>query len=101
MKVCNSLLSIKYGVVVYPIFLMLPLQMQSEDGVGLGKLSTSLVPLTLESGLDTLIPVLLTLQGVLFAPVFYRVLSAINSCIIGVLSACIVCITPVQTVISS
>ena len=50
MEACNSMVSLNFGVVVNPIFRMLPFQIQSEGGVGLVKLVTALVLLSLKSG---------------------------------------------------
>ena len=35
MQACNSLVSLKFGVLFYPIFPMLSFQLHTEDGVGL------------------------------------------------------------------
>ena len=61
MEVFNSLLSLKFGVIVCPIFTILPFRIQTEGEVGLVHIATSLVPLPLVSGVEPLTPVLLTL----------------------------------------
>ena len=66
----------------------------------MGKLATSLVPLSQGYGVEPSTPVLITLQGVLFPPVLYGVVTMMNYCIAGVLSACGAYIIPVLTVIS-
>ena len=99
MEACNSLVYLKFGVLVWPIFTMLPLQKQIEGGVVLGHLTTSLFTPTLLSVVEPSTIVLLTLWGVLFACVLYRVITEMNSCITGVLSACGACINPVLTAI--
>ena len=64
------------------------------------QLPTALVTLTLTAGLDPSIPVLLTLQGFLFAHVLYVFVYAMNYCIMGFLSTCGFCTILVLTVIA-
>ena len=62
MEVCNSLLSLKDGLVpltVYPILPIILLHIKTEGGFGLGQIATALVPLTLEDGVDPWIPPLI------------------------------------------
>ena len=99
MEVWNSLVSLKFGVLVCPMFPILPLQIQKNGGVGLVQIAREPVTLPLPTRLDPLISVLLTLGWFLFAPVLYRVVNVINSCITGVLSACGVSISSVLMVI--
>ena len=78
---------------------MLIFHVQTEGGIGMEQLETSLVPIPLEAEVEPLIPVLLTLRVVLFASVMYRVVTTMSSCIICVLNTCGVYITPVLMVI--
>ena len=84
----NSLVSLKFGVVVCRIFPMLSFQLKKESGVVLVQLEKALVPLPLSYGVEPLAPVLITLRGVLFATVLHGVITAMNYCIAGALSAC-------------
>ena len=49
MGACNSLVSLKFGLVVYPIFPIIPSQIKTEGVFGLVQLATALVPLPLAS----------------------------------------------------
>ena len=82
---------------MWPIFPMLPFQVPKEDGVGLLHIATSPGPLTLVYKVYASTPVLLNLWGVLFSTALYGVVSEMNSCVVGIMSACGVYITPVLT----
>ena len=86
------------GVLVCRIFPMLPFQMKPEGVVVLIQRAKALITLLLGSGVVLSMPVLLTLRGVMFAPVLYEAVSVKNYCIPGVLSACGACTTPVLMV---
>ena len=101
MEVCNSMVLLKEGILVCSIFPILAFQIQTESGLELTQIEKELVPLPLAAGIHPLIPVLITLQGVLFIPVFYGFVSATNSYIVCVLTVCGECITPVLKVLSS
>ena len=74
---------------------------QTQGGVGQVQLATALVILPLAAEVKSSIPVLITLRGVLFTPMLYRVRTAMHSCISGVLNASGLYITPVIKVIAS
>ena len=100
MEAFNSLVSVKFGVVVCHKFPMLSFHLKTEGGIVLVQLATALVTLTLEYGVEPLTLVLLTHRGVMFAPVLHGVVTAMNSCIAGVLVSFRACITPVLTAIA-
>ena len=60
MEAFNLLFSLKFGVVVYRTFPMLPFQLKTEVGVGIVQIATALVPLSLAARLEPLTPVKIT-----------------------------------------
>ena len=97
----NSLEFLKSGVVFWRIFPMLPSQMQPEGRVGLGHIEKALIQQIMVAGVVPPITFLLTIIGVLFSQVLYEVVTLMNSSIIGVLSACGACTTPVLMIKAS
>ena len=61
MKAFNSMVSMKFGVVVCHIFPMMPFQLKTKGGVELGQLATALVPMPLVAMVEPSMTILLAL----------------------------------------
>ena len=97
----NSLVYLRFGLVVFRILPMLLFHIKECGEQWGGMVQTELVPLpstalvTLVTRVEPSTPFLLTLRGALFTPALYVVIIAITSSIVGDLRAFGTCTTPV------